>query len=457
MIQDFNILDTRLTFFVVTNFLFTILSTYWLIRLLQVRRYVFVKPSILLLAYTNIFLQWPAALFSGYYETWLPNPYAMMVLIHGFVLVGLAGSVTILGPEAEQVWNRSRLQIGPNDTRMCYGGIILLTFLLGLVFVLYLSYVPITSTGLYAILFDPLSSARAREESLKLLENSALVYAFSIMTSSIAPLLMGLLTMVLLGKNNIHKSIIFIGSIFIIGLTVIAVSLTGARSGLFNLIVVVCFVILWKKGFSIHPVFLALLAFIVLFPVIIMTLLREGKSIEDFAGLYFSYMGFILNRIFFIPFHVGCWYVHYAQENGPMGIGAIPKLASLFGVEPLDAPNIIGLIYAPQYYGMPVMGSISATSGYLFGLYGYFGIISLPVSLLALWVTDISIYFYNRLELFALIPCLASISLATLMFLQSDYTVVILTHGFAMILLLSLALSYLGRVGSFDAFRRSNA
>jgi len=289
------------------------------------------------------------------------------------------------------------------------------------------------------------------------LENSGLIYAFSIMTSSIAPLLMGLLTMVLIGKYAIHKAIKYTGSVFIIGLTALAVSLTGARSGLFNIIVVVCFVILWKKGFSVHPLFLVLLAFLVLFPVIIMTLLREGKTIEDFAGLYFSYMGFILDRIFFMPFHVGCWYMHYAQENSPLGIGAIPKLAKLFRVEPLDGPNIIGLIYAPQYYGKAVIGSISATSGYLFGLYGYFGIVSFPISLLALWVTDISVYMYKRLELFVLIPCLASMNLSTLMFVQSDYTVVILTHGFAMILLLSLALSYLGRIGSLDSLWRRNA
>jgi len=456
MVRDFNFFDT-MSFFVITNFVFTFISTYCLIRLFQVRRYVFIKPSIVLLSYTNIFLQWPAAIFSGYYEAWLPNPYTMMFLIHGYVLIGLAGSISTMEEEAKNIWNKTRLAIGSDHSRAYLRSIIALTAVLIFVLILYLLYVPITSTGLYAILFDPLSSGMAREESLKLLENRGVIYAFSIMTSSIAPLLMGLLTMVLIGNNAINKAIKYPGSVFIIILTAIAVSLTGARSGLFNMIVVVCFVILWKKGFSIHPVFLVLLAFFVLSPAIIMTLLREGIGIEDFSGLYFSYMGSILNRIFFMPFHVGCWYMHYAQENGPLGIGAIPKLAKLLRVEPLDGPNIIGLIYGPQYYGKAVLGSISATSGYLFGLYGYFGIISFPISLLALWLTDISVYLYRRLELFALIPCLASINLSTLMFVQSDYTVVILTHGFALILLLSLALSYLGRVGYFDSLWRSNA
>ena len=456
MVQDFNILDTRLTFFVVTNFLLTVISTYCLIRLFQVRRYLFIKPSIILLSYTNIFFQWPAAVFSGYYEHWLPNPYTMMLLVHGYVLVGLAGSILTLGTEAEKIWNRTRLEIKSGNTNIYFPGIIIMTLIVVVVFVFYLSYVPMTSTGLYAILFDPLSSGMAREESLKLLENGGMKYAFSIMTSSVAPLLISFIIKSFL-DNRINTFISYVSAIFVILLTSIAVSLIGSRSGLFNIIVVSCFVILWKRGFTIHPVFLALLAFFVLSPVVIISLLREGKSLVDLAGLYITYMGLILDRIFFIPFHVGCWFIHYAQENGSFGIGAFQKFASMFRVEPLDVPNIIGLIYGPQYYNSPVIGSISATSGYLFSLYGYIGIMSLPISLLGLWVIDITVYIYNKLELFALIPCLASINLSTLMFVQSDYTVVILTHGFAMILFLSLALSYLAKVGSFDSLWRSNA
>jgi len=81
--------------------------------------------------------------------------------------------------------------------------------------------------------------------------------------------------------------------------------------------------------------------------------------------------------------------------------------------------------------------SVSAVAGYLFTYYSYFGIAALFFSILGLWLIDVALLVYERLSNVMLLPCIAAISLSILAFISSDYTVVWLTHGFGVILLLS--------------------
>jgi hypothetical protein len=385
------------------------------------------------------------AIFAGYYERWLTNPYAMMILVHGYVVFGLSGSVLSLEREAIQVWDSIKQYEWNSYQNVRIKSILVLTAIVVTVTAVYLSYVPISSTGLYAIFFDPTAAGISREESLKLLEYSSLKYAYSLMASSVVPLLVGLLTVQLLSDGTRKKRLFAVLIIVVLIFTGISVSLTGARAGLLNMVMVVAFVVLWKRGLSINPGMVMIIILLAISPAIFLSLLREGKDVKEFLGLYFTYLGYISHRAFVMPFQVGTWYIHYAQENGVLGIGAFPKLAGLFGVSSLDGPNIIGLAYASHYYGSPVIESISATAGYLFSSYGYMGIAAFPLSLLGLWLTDISVLVYRKLSKHILIPCVASISLATLMFVQSDYTVVWLTHGFGIILLISLIFSKIFR------------
>jgi hypothetical protein len=441
MIQDFNVLDTSFSFFVAVNWVYAIFGTWWLANLFATRRYLFIKPSIIILTYTNIFFQWPLAVFAGYYEKWLPNPYTIVILVHGFVVIGLSVSTLYLEKDAFQVWNAIRIDHRQDQSGFYTKSILLLTAIVVTVTVVYLSYVPITSTGIYSIFFNPAHSAIAREESLKLLEYGGLKYAYSIMSSSVVPLLLALIVMSFLSGGKKINKIWGIGIFLIVCLSAISVSLTGARIGLLNMVLIVALVFLWNTGLSVHPAVIGIVVLLALSPPIILSVLREGKSLEDLKNLYFMYLGYVSHRAFITPLDVGSWYIHYAQTNGAMGIGAFPKLAGLAGVDPVDGPNLIGLAYASQNYGEQVLKSVSATSGYLFSSYGYLGIVAFPLALLGLWLTDIAVMIFRRLNKFILIPCMASISLASLMFIQSDYTVVWLTHGFGVILLFSLALT----------------
>jgi hypothetical protein len=87
---------------------------------------------------------------------------------------------------------------------------------------------------------------------------------------------------------------------------------------------------------------------------------------------------------------VSGWHVDFAQHHESIGLVGIPRIAALVGAPELHIPNIIGLTYAPEFFPEQSV------------------IVALPALLLA-----------------------------SIMFTQSDYTVVLITHGFLIIVILS--------------------
>jgi len=97
-------------------------------------------------------------------------------------------------------------------------------------------------------------------------------------------------------------------------------------------------------------------------------------------------------------------------------------------------PNYIGLRYQPN-----AGPTVSAGAGYLLTYYSYFGVASLLISLIGLWLLDMAVYVYGKLSPSFLIPCVSAVSLSTLSFISSDYTTVLVTHGFAVTLIIALS------------------
>src|SRR5687768_1101069 len=147
-------------------------------------RYLFTKPSMLALAFYHVFLQWPAAVFSEYYESFLPDPWTFAVLIHGFVLIGLLGSVTVGHTASREIWGRVTAA-DYLDRSAGVWPVALVAALLVLLTGYYLSVVPLSRTGLWTIFQNPLEAALAREEGLKLLTNRRVAYAYLIMALSV--------------------------------------------------------------------------------------------------------------------------------------------------------------------------------------------------------------------------------------------------------------------------------
>jgi hypothetical protein len=384
-------------------------------------------------------IQWAATVSSGYIQSYLPDPIAFAFLVHGFPIIGLSVSFFIQFRNAKRVWDRIT---NPNylsyrvDKRIT----IILTICVMLIGAFYLTYVPFQTTGLFAILTNPTESAMARENSLKLLDSTLVKYSYSFMIFIFAPLLSVLMAISLfqsLIKRRILKSL-FVA--LVMASVLFLVSLTGERSHPVFIIVTIFFAFFLNQGLPINRYYMTLvgIASIVILTVpTLLTILREGKSIN--IVIFWEYLvNGIFGRVFYGPMETALHYVHYAQTQHFFGLAAIPKLAILLGIEPIDVPNFIGLTY--EFSGIQ---SVSANACYVLTYYSYFGLASLFLSLVGLWLLDFAVWIYRRLSDKLLLPCVASVSTISIYFISSDYTSILLTNGFGVILILACALDSL--------------
>jgi hypothetical protein len=171
------------------------------------------------------------------------------------------------------------------------------------------------------------------------------------------------------------------------------------------------------------------------------------RSIGNKPGLALDTISQIIatnKRAFVLPAVVSIWFADYAQRNGPIGLAGVPRLAKAAGIAPIDLPNRIGLIYAPCHYGHEVMESVSATTGFLFAQYGYFGLLALPLALAGLIVCDGLLLIIRTFPDTWIAPTLAFISLTALKFTQSDYLTIWVTHGLGINIILIAGLAGAG-------------
>lgn len=429
MLEYYCILEAPITLYVFLNWFFCLITLSFLALIFFSKRYLFIKPSILLLAYSHIFFQWPLAIYSGYYEKFLLDPFVFAFLIHAYILTGLLVSVFILNHKARMIWEQVTNR-QTRDVKVSLGAVLILGVLTVGVTIFYLENVPFSQTGLYAIFSRPEVSGLWRERSLKLLENQTLKYAYSIMVSSIAPLLVVMLFFAFLNGFKRLKMIMALFCIAAIIGVAFVVSLPGARVSTVNILLAITFAYLFHRGLPFRPLKIFLLIAVILLLPALLSILREGREVR-FDRLL-TYLGYVGRRTFLQTMDVGSWYVHYSQVEGRFGIAAVPKLAALLGVDVTNVPNIIGL----RYREYP-LASVSAVAGYLFTYYSYFGIFSLIFSIMGVWFLDVAIIIYGKLSHHLLLPCIAAISVSTLSFISSDYTTTWLTHGFGIILFLS--------------------
>lgn len=401
-------------------------------------RFLLIKPSILVVIFFHLFIQWGATVYSTEIQSSLPDPWPFVFLAHGFPLIGFVVSFFIGRKSARVVWLRLR---NPQhiDLRIQRRAIWILTFGVVVISAIYLHYVPLSATGLYVILTDPQNSTQAREESLALLANPFIQYLYSFLTNAFAPLLATLLSIWLircLKNRSLFRGLV--PFVMLVGL-LIAVSLTGARSFAATVVLVILFAWFLRRGLSINLIYLALGVIAVLTFPTLLSLLREGQDLT-FSNFWEYLSIYIFRRVFYTPMQMGVWHVNYAQTVGLIGVAGIPRLASLFGVTPINVPNMI----ARLYYEYAIDSSYANVS-YVFSYYADFGLISLPFSLIGLWLLDGALWGYRHLSDGMLLPCVASISVICTYFISVDYTVVLLTDGFGVVLFLAWLLDWIGR------------
>jgi hypothetical protein len=170
---------------------------------------------------------------------------------------------------------------------------------------------------------------------------------------------------------------------------------------------------------------------------------KQAYVIATFhAASMWNLIAAILFRALIVPMEVGGWYVHYLQTYGAIGVAAIPRLARILGIDSIDGPNLIGQTYGPMYYGHDVPSTIHANAGYVFSYFAYLGYAAIFLNLALLFLLDVSLWVLVRVRRGLFIPILAAMTIAALKFVQSEYFAVWLTHGFGVILILGLILTF---------------
>ena len=428
-----------MSLFTYSNWFVCILTSVLLLMILWRQRFLLVKPSIIVIIFFHLRIQWAATINSAYIGMYLPDPWVFGLLSQGFPLMGLFGSLWIGRRSAWIVWQRVVFYKG-----VSFGArrkvILLLGLVIGVFTAYYLRRVPFSVTGIYTILVDPSASAMAREESLKLVGSGFIRYGYSFMASAFAPLL----SVLILEQISIcwyrRKWVGLLANVVVLCGVLFAVSLTGARGFAASIILVMAFAWLLRSGFPLKPIKLVFMALLILSLPVVLTVLREGK-VPDIVTFWSYLAEGVFNRTFYGPMETGLYFTHFAQTSGLIGIAGVPKLATAFGISPLNAPNHIGLLYT-----FTSLQSIHMNTSFVFAYYCYFGLASLFFCLCGLWLLDLALMVYRKLSSLMLVPCIASASISSISLISTEYSTVLLTHGFVLILIVSLFIDRLGRI-----------
>jgi hypothetical protein len=417
------------------------------------RRFLLVKPSTLMVIFHHLFIQWGATINASTTAELLPDPLAFAVLVHGFPLCGLLLTSWTGQRTARLTWARLR-HPRPSKGSLRHRALVILGLYGVAVLAVYLSMVPLRSTGLFTIFADPSYSALAREQSLKLLESAALRYSYLLYVSAIAPVLAVLLTQVAAAAIQKRRGFSAAAAGVALVLTIVAASLSGARGNVVFLGAAVAYAYLLRRGLRINPLYPILITLLLLAAPAAQTMLREDR--EFTLSTFLTYFGnFVGYRVLIVPYTTGLWFCHYAQTTGFFGVAGIPKLALLMDVQPLNVPNLVALSY-----GGGGLASASANTGYLFAFYSYFGMVSFPFSLAGLWLLDLALPVYRAVADELLAATVAAASISSVGFTFSDYTTAWLSGGFGVILATAWLLSRgrpLGPVHTAVVARRSAA
>ncbi len=417
--------------FILAGWVLTLLTSAALLFTFSHARYLLIKPSLWVLIAHHAIIQWAAVLASERIYTFLPDPWAFALLVHGFPLFGLIGAHLTGTSSAKSLWRRLPSLTTDSDWIV---SVTILTAVSSAVMAYYFRLVPFEQTGLYAMIFNPLGAEQAREDSLKLLSDPIARYGYSLVISVAAPLLASLLVWRVVDQRGTRRVLPTLLFIVLIPTLLVVITLSGARSYAATLIVVLALLIGFRMHFSSRYLSFIPLALIVPGIPTILTIVREGLIID--VPTFATYLrDFIVQRVFYGPLDTGLWYAHYAQTNGFVGVAAIPKLASLFSVPVVNMPNTIGLTYMSTS-----LITVHANTGYVFAYYGYFGLLSFPISLLLLWSCDSVLWILLRLRDNMLVASIASVAVAAISFITAEYSTVLITHGFALIPLVALVL-----------------
>jgi hypothetical protein len=244
------------------------------------------------------------------------------------------------------------------------------------------------------------------------------------MCSAFVPISVAASVLIFRQSKGVASRLMLIG---VIALLMLAASLAGTRYNLIASCLLLLFIIFYTQGMYIKTTYLAFgLGLSIILP--IMTILREGVDL-DFGTLFIYLIDNTFQRIFQVPLETGAWHMDYVRSNGTVGIAGIAKLADLFGLQAINLPNLIGLNYTDTD-----IDSVNANTGFLFSYFAYFGWFALPLVVALSVLLDVSLTWIRRWKSEILLIAMPCLTLSVLSFMSSDFTTVLLSSGFLVIM-----------------------
>lgn len=391
------------------------------------KRAVFMFPSTWILLISALLYMFPALIFAEEINELSPYTHTALSYCSTFVLVAMFINIFRPVPTIESFFSDAPragvMTIGPAAALRAT------VWVLGLLTLWYLAYVPLRQTGLYGVLFDPENSVQLREESLKLIGNVALHYAYLMGFSFLCPLAFALL---LAPAPTIPQPARFLRFASILLFLAFYVMLTGARVGLVNLAVVGAFYAMTRNGMRMPARAAVLLVLVVFLVPMAVSFLREQGRNEATAVEYLFSIG---ERIFLLPLLISGWFVEYAETHGYAGFRAA------IGLGPsVDWTNLIALEFLGRRDAITIE-SVTTPSAFYYTYFIYFGWFGLVPAWLSLFALDAPVQWIRNGSRELRVPLLATCLFFSIVYVQTSFGTATVSHGYVLFAILTWWLS----------------
>ena len=309
--------------------------------------------------------------------------------------------------------------------------------------VLYLITVGWQNTGLYGLISMSADAGFMREAGMKSMSNPIISYGFTISIKFLAPALVIILVLKsCYGALTTSKLVILMLAI------ALPASIFGSRGASAMIILTGVYLFIYFLGFKGRLRFMPVVLVLVLsLPLILMFLKMQATSGQAEA-LPIVFLN-LFDRIVYRSLTAELWQLSYVGDFGFFGISGIPKIATIFGIAPIDIFNTVGVYFRPS------SPEISATTSFLTANYALFGVIGILVSLFQLLFLDfLSALTFKLKPVYAILLSgmliLPSFSLAF-----SAFETLFISRGVLIVMLLYIIIILLqtGRYG-FDEERK---
>lgn len=396
-------------------------------------RWVFAKPSIQFIVGANLLLQWPMALFRDRIFEGVESPDRVALAVAVPLLAALAWIPFVAGPTCASIIRRAHRATGHSP--MHGPSLRVLGVLWGCSAVIlgwYLLYVPLDKTGLFVIITHPVAATLAREDSLKLLNNKLLAYAFLSMANVFAPLIAALSLRSAVRAFQGRRAVLGVAFIVSALLAVAGASLSGARSFPARVLLVAVLALWFDGGMRLRVSRLIAVPVLVMLPVALLTVLREGRTID--VGTVGKYLVTgIRDRVLIVPAEAGLYHIRYAQDHGDFGVAAVPRLAAIAGADPINPANMVGRHFIPD-----AGPTVTANASFLLTYLSYFGTIGIVLNVLLVSSIEWTMAVLGRTGETLLGPVMATLAVANVGYLSADYSTVLVSNGVLLLAIIAV-------------------